>query len=74
MEEVQVYQVILEDREDQLAQLNPEGLLNLQVLLFPWAPVALVVQEVLGVHLYREVLLAQDHLLLLEDQIDLQNL
>lgn len=71
---MRVCQVVLEDQEDQLAQLNPEDPLNLQVLLFPWALGALVVQEVLVVRPYRGALLARDHLLLLEEQIDLQNL
>lgn len=74
MEEVQVCPALLEDQEDQLAQQNPEDPLNLQVLLLPWVPVALVVQEALVVQPLRDALLSLDHLLVLEDQIGLQTL
>lgn len=61
----------LEDRRNRQA---PAALLNLQVLLLPWAPVALVVPVVLFVHSYQEVLYPLVHLFLQEDQIGLQAL
>lgn len=60
-----------EDRQDREA---PAALLNLQVLLLPWAPVALAVPVVLFVHSYQEVPLPHDRPFLQEDQIGLQAL